>query len=54
VSKERDIEILKFKIAETETKIADFIKFSISESKIKTLQVQLMKYEDDLAALEYE
>jgi len=54
MSKERDIQILKHKIANLEHKIANFQKYGISVKKIENLQIQKLKYEDDLAELENE
>jgi len=48
MSKARDIEILTHKIAELEVKIANFYKFKISDKKIETLELQKLKYEDQL------
>jgi len=53
MSKERDIEILKHKIAELEEKIANFKEYGISEKKIQNLEILKLKYEDELSELEY-
>ena len=51
MSKERDIQILKHKIADLEEKIANFRKFNISDKKIENLEIMKLKYEDELAEL---
>jgi len=52
MSKERDIEILEHKIADLETKIANFKKYNISDKKIENLEILKLKYEDQLAEIE--
>jgi hypothetical protein len=52
MSKERDIEILTFKIVEIKKKIENFKKYGISEKKIKDLEIMQMRYEDQLAEIE--
>lgn len=48
MSKERDIEILEHKIAELETKIANFQKYGISDKKTENLRILKLKYETEL------
>lgn len=48
MSKERDIEILEHKIAELETKIANFQKYGISDKKTENLGILKLKYETEL------
>jgi hypothetical protein len=52
MSKERDIEILEHKIAELDTKIANFIKYNISSKKIENLRILKLKYETELEELQ--
>jgi hypothetical protein len=52
MSKERDKEILEHKIAELEVKIANFVKYKISDKKKENLEILKLKYEDQLAELE--
>jgi len=52
MSKERDIQILEYKIADLETKIANFEKFNIGDKKIENLKILKLKYEDELAELQ--
>ena len=54
MTKEREIEVLKYKIAGLEAKIDNFEKYNISDRKIKNLQLFKLKYEDMLAGLELE
>jgi hypothetical protein len=51
MSKERDIEILEYKIAELTKKIAVFEEFKISDKKRDALELQKIRYEDQLAEL---
>jgi hypothetical protein len=51
MSKERDIQILEHKIAELEIKIANFVKYGISEKKKQNLELLKLKYEDQLAEI---
>ena len=51
MNKEREIEILEHKIADLEIKIANLNKFKISEKKIQNLELQKLKYEDQLLDL---
>ncbi len=51
MSKERDIQILEFKIAELEDKIYAYQDFDISQNKIDKLTVQKTKYENQLAVI---
>ena len=53
MNKERDIEVLKHKIAELEEKIENFNKYNISDKKINNLEILKLKYEDQLAELEF-
>jgi hypothetical protein len=48
MSKERDVQILEHKIAELETKIANFEKFKISDKKTENLRMMKLKYETQL------
>jgi hypothetical protein len=52
MSKERDIQVLEYKIAELETKIANFVRFNISEKKKENLEILKLKYEDELAEIQ--
>ena len=52
MSKERDIEILEFKIAEVDKKIKEFQDHDISNKKIDNQRVLKAKYEAQLAALQ--
>ena len=52
MSKERDIEILEHKIADLETKIANFEKYNISDKKTENLRILKLKYEDELTEIE--
>lgn len=52
MSKERDIEILEYKIAELEIKITNFEKYNISVKKKQDLELKKLKYEDQLAELQ--
>lgn len=49
---QRNIDILKFRITETENKIENFIRFEISDKKIEKLEVVLEKYKSQLAHYE--
>jgi hypothetical protein len=51
MSKERDIEILEYKITEIVEKIAAFKKHGISEKKMENLIRMKIKYEDQLIEL---
>ena len=53
MSKERDIEILEHKIADLDVKIANFEKQKITDKKVTNLKLQKMRYEDELAELQY-
>ena len=53
MSKERDVEVLKHKIAELEVEIEISNKYNISDKKINKLEILKMKYEDQLAELEF-
>jgi hypothetical protein len=48
MSKARDIEILQHKIAEMDKKIANFMKYDISDKKIENLRILKLKYETQL------
>jgi hypothetical protein len=52
MAKERDIEILEYKIADLEKKIAEFVSHGISELKTNKLRALKTKYETQLAALQ--
>jgi hypothetical protein len=52
MSKERDIEILEHKIAEIDKKVANFVKYGISQKKIDNLEIMKLKYEDELAEIQ--
>lgn len=54
MSKARDIEIMKHKVDEINIKLNNFIKYNISGKKIENLKILKLKYEDQLAELEYE
>lgn len=48
MNKGREIEILEHKIAELDVKIANFIKYDISDKKKQNLKLLKLKYEDQL------
>jgi hypothetical protein len=52
MSKDRDIQILEHKIAELEIKIANFVKFDISDKKIDNLRILKLKYETQLEEIQ--
>jgi hypothetical protein len=52
MAKDRDIEILEHKIAELETKIANFEKYGISDKKTENLRILKLKYETQLEELQ--
>lgn len=52
MSKDRDVEILVYKIKEIENKIINFEKFGISRKKIEHLLILKLKYEDQLSEIE--
>ena len=52
MSKDRDVEILEYKIAKLEEKIANFQRFDISEKKIENLRVLKLKYESQLEEIQ--
>jgi len=52
MGKARDIEILEHKIAELDTKIANFKKYNISDKKIENLEILKLKYEDQLVEIQ--
>ena len=52
MSKERDMEILEHKIAELDVKIANFIKYNISNKKRENLEILKLKYKDELAEIQ--
>ena len=54
MSKQRDIEILEHKIAELDTKIANFEKYGISEKKTENLRILKLKYETQLQEVQAE
>lgn len=51
MSKERDIQILEFKIAELEDKIYTYQDYDISQKKIDKLTTRKTKYENQLAVI---
>lgn len=51
-SKERQIEILEYKISEMNTKIKAFTKFDIEGKKKDVLELKKAKYEQQLADLQ--
>lgn len=53
MSKERDAQVLKNKIAELELKITNK-KYNISEKKIENLKILKLKLEDQLEEIEIE
>ena len=53
MSKERDIQILEHKITEIEIKIANFVKYNISQKKIDDLVMKKLKYETQLEEIQY-
>ncbi len=53
MSKERDIQILEHKIKELEIKITNFEKYKIDEKKKLELEMRKLKYEDQLAELQF-
>ena len=52
MAKDRDIEILEHKIAELETKIANFTKYGISDKKTENLRILKLKYETELQEIQ--
>jgi hypothetical protein len=48
MSKERDIQILEHKIAVLEEKIANYVKYGISDKKTENLRILKLKYETQL------
>ncbi|MDA3779488.1 MAG: hypothetical protein PF487_04580 [Bacteroidales bacterium] len=52
MEKEREIEILKYRINELEIKIANFKKYNIDEKKTLVLEMKKLRYEDQLAELQ--
>lgn len=52
MSKERDIEILEYKIADLESKIQAYIDNDISQKKIDRLEMLKLKYETQLEEIE--
>lgn len=53
MSKDRDIQILRYKIDELDKKIRNQRKHGICENKIKALEFKRLQYVDKLAELEY-
>jgi hypothetical protein len=51
MGKEREIEILEYKINNLTNKITEFINHGISDRKIENLRTLKLKYETELAAL---
>lgn len=54
MSKERDIEILEYKIADLDNKINAFISHGISDKKTENLRILKLKYETELEELQAE
>jgi hypothetical protein len=54
MSKERDIQILEYKIADIDKKIKQFQEHKISDKKIDNLKILKLKYETELEELETE
>jgi hypothetical protein len=54
MSKERDAQVLKNKIAELELKITNNKKYNISEKKNENLKILKLKLEDQLEEIEIE
>jgi len=52
MAKTRDEEILEHKIAELEIKIANFVKFGISDKKTENLRILKLKYETELQEIQ--
>jgi len=53
MSKEKDVRILEHKIAEIENKIILFEQQTISQKKIKNLEIKKLKYETQLEEIQY-
>jgi len=53
MSKERDIEILEYKITQLTIKIANFEKYGILEKKKQALEIKKLKYETQLEEIQY-
>lgn len=53
MSKERDIQILENKITELEKKIINFEKYKIDDKKRIDLEMKKLRYEDQLAELQF-
>jgi hypothetical protein len=51
MAKDRDVQILEHKIADLETKIANYEKFHISDKKTENLRMLKLKYETQLEEL---
>ena len=52
MSKQRDIEILEYKITELEEKIIIYQENNISQKKIERLELKKLRYEDQLTEIE--
>jgi hypothetical protein len=52
MSKERDIQILQYKIADMDRKIALYSEYDISDKKIDNLRILKLKYETQLEEIE--
>ena len=54
MNREREIQVLKYKIVDLEKKISNFEKFKISDVKTENLRILKLKYEDQLTELEFQ
>jgi hypothetical protein len=54
MNKERDIQILQYKINDIDKKIKQFQEYKISNKKIDNLEILKLKYETELEELETE
>lgn len=52
MNKEREIEILQYKISEIEEKISILQKNNVSDKKIFNLELKRLQYEDKLSEIE--
>ena len=53
MSKEKDVQVLEYKISELDEKIILFTERGISEKKIKNLEMLKLKYETQLEEIQY-
>lgn len=51
IQKERDIEILEYRIEDTAHLIANYMQNDIPQKKIDKLEVKLISYQDNLAKI---